>query len=182
MENNSTFNIYKIGPRLAELKTLIEKERYFCKVSDYNAIVWDWNEQYPSYIDTIEGSCILLTNDKSLHPMYGENICLSYTFPNPEETKTMCIGMIDYEHPYKDYPKITDGTVTFYDYKDNDKKRLVRLPNEDLMYGYIDYVISYMKETEEEDLDVFELKNLLNEYYATLDLDRMLILTREKNE
>ncbi len=181
MENDSTFNIYKIGPRLAELQTLIERKKYFCKVADYNAVVWDWNEQYPWHIDTIEQSCFVLTTDKSIRPMFGDNICLSYYFDSPRDDDSACIGIIDYNHEYKNYPNITDGKITFYDYSDNCKDRLVKLPNEDLMYGYIDYVIDYMNLNDEVDLNILQLKDLLQEYAKTKELDNPLKLKRKKD-
>ena len=179
--NDSTFSVNKIGLMLAELLSILENRNYSFKEAEYNAIVWDWNEQYPEHIDDLNESCYVLTTDTDDRPVFGENICLSNRFSKNREGSSVCIGMIDYDHKYRDYQNIVDDQITFYDYTNNEKDRLIRLPHEDIMYGYIDSLISYLKISEECDLDLITYKTILNDYVDKSGLRNVMKLQREKN-
>ena len=138
-ENISTLNVFRIGPRLAELLSILENKKFYCKIADYHAVVWEWSGSYAYHIGSINESCFILTSEKELHPTYAENICTSYDFNSPREDDSVCLGLIGYDH--EKYQNITDGKITFYN---DEKERLVKLPYEDIMYGYIDSVITYL--------------------------------------
>ena len=136
INNDSTFSIFKIGPKIAELISLLDKETYYFKIANYHAVLWDWDGKHPSYVGSIDESCFILTTSKEKHPTYSDNICLSYKFNNPRDDNDICLGLNNYNH--NDYQNIIDGKITFYDYE-NDQERLINIPYIDTIYSFIDY-------------------------------------------
>ena len=176
-KNNSVFNINVIGNALARLLSVLNNDSFFLKKADYNAIVWDWNEQYPEHIDDMNERCYILTSDRNNHPVFGENICLSYKFPEARDDDSVCVGMINHDHKYRNYQNITDDKIAFYDYPYNWKKRLVSLPHEDIMYHFIDYLICYRETNNLDEIDSTLVGMLLEDYinkYILKDQSRIL--------
>ena len=174
MENDSTFSIYRIGPRFAEILSFLENEKFTCSIANYHAVIWEWRENYSYHIGSINESCFVLTTEKKPHPTYAENICTSYEFNSPREDNTICLGMNNYNHEYKDYPNIENGKITFYDYSNNEKNRLIKLPYEDIMYGYVDLLIDYIKVNDSEELSYKEYRDILREYMDKLKSKQVL--------
>ena len=161
INNDSTFSIFKIGPKIAELISLLDKETYYFKIANYHAVLWDWDGKHPSYVGSIDESCFILTTSKEKHPTYSDNICLSYKFNNPRDDNDICLGLNNYNH--NDYQNIIDGKITFYDYE-NDQERLINIPYIDTIYSFIDYLISFKINNNMDDLSSETIGILLNDF------------------
>ena len=174
--NDSTFDIYRVGPSIARIVSILEEKNYVFKLADYHAVLWDWNEMYVCSEGSINETGYVLSREKEKHPTFAENICLSYTFDSPTDDDTICIGLNHFKHPYKNYPEIVDGKITFYN---NANERQLDIIHQDAVYAFIDYLIEY-KKTNNKDLKESEIANLLKNYLKIL-LENNISLKREKN-
>ena len=161
INNESTFSIFRIGPYIAKLISLMDNNNYTLKIADYHAVLWDWDGKHPSHVGSIDESCFILTTSSESHPCYTENICLSHKFTNPRDDNDICLGLINYNH--RDYQNITDGKITFYDYE-NDKTRLVSVPYTDTVYSFIDYLILFKVNNKIDNLSSESIGLLLNDF------------------
>ena len=162
INNDSTFSIFIIGPYLAKLISLMDNSIYTLKLANYHAVLWDWDEKYPSYVGSIDESCFILTTSNEKHPTYSDNICLSYKFNNPRDDNDICLGLINYNH--SNYQNIVDGKITFYNYE-NGQQRLINMPYIDTIYSFIDYIISFKIENKLDDLSSETIGLLLNDFF-----------------
>ena len=164
---NNDFSIFKIGPSLAKLLSILDKKKYQFKIADYHAVLWDWDGKNPSHVGKIDESCYVLTTDTDTHPTYAENICISYDFNNPREDNDILLGLNNYKHPYKDYLNIIDGRIIFYD----EEKELIDFPYKDTIYAFIDSLISF-KEYNNNELSSQDINMILESFIKENNLTK----------
>ncbi len=170
MENNiSTFSVFRIGPALAMLLSKLDKSQYVFKTADYHAVLWDWDGKNPSYVGCIDESCFVLTTSKSAHPCYAENICLSHVFDSPRDDGDICLGFNNYS--YRNHQNIVDGKISFYEYEDESKKRIISFPYADLVYGFIDELINYKLSNQLTEPTSDTIFKILDSYLKNNDLE-----------
>lgn len=93
VNNISSFNIFSIGPALADLLTIITGNKFVFKIADYRALLWEWNEQYPEYVGILTGDGYILTTDQKKHPSFEEKICVEYRYEEKREDQAVCLGL-----------------------------------------------------------------------------------------
>ena len=176
--NPSVFDIFRIGPCLAQLLSRIEGVPFSFKIANYEAILWDWNEQYPEYVDSITGDAYILTTSLQMHPTFEEKICTECRYDSTREDKAVCLGLHKKQNNY--HQNIVDGKITFYDYSSGSKQPLIALPHAELLYGFIDFLIDYKEKNNQADLFGNTMESLLNLYADERQLPLPDKLERQK--